>query len=432
MEVKMVRLVIVLAPQKHWITVWRVLKSLLSERDIYHLVSVRNHKYAGQWVEMRFKTKDSHLQRVLEALEKVGCGVDWGHVDVVALVLSKPAISSLSLYYTHRHQQSGSNMMVNELFDTFDSTPYVMHDSVNYFDGLEMTIRNPTNLNQFDSADISPTEERSERPSSPHPNTSRREELTLPSTVLPPRRKYVISDRMTIDEIASFVDEGSRLTFNYLALVTCASIMAGVGLLTDSATIVIASMLVSPLLGPILSITFGLAVSCKPMVYKGCRNEFIGVCISFFSGMLIGFIASKLYSPHHESYEMYSRGEESGLVAGLIVAMASGMAVVLGITTGGINAIVGTAISVSLLPPIVNSGICLALSIIYSHATDPLMTEEHSSELLSYAQVCHIISIFSLMNMELIFLLNDPDFILSVSCEFHSNCYNWIRYVQVY
>lgn len=389
-----VRLIIILAPQNHWLTVWRVLKSLLLENDIYHLVSVGSHKSRGQWIEMRCKTKDKTLQRVLEALEKTGCGVQWGHVDVVALVLSKPAISSLSLYYAHRHQNQSSTSSGN-MFNMCTSNGYELQDSNRCYDGLEMTnnplsIRHPTHrgdLEMFTEVEgcNSSVSSSSERPSSPHPQINHTEEST--PAPLPPRRKYAISDRTTVDEIASFVDEGSRLTFNYIALVSCASIMAGVGLLTDSATVVIASMLVSPLLGPILSITFGLSVNCKPMVWKGCRNEFIGVCISFFSGMLTGFIASKLYSPEHSSYEIYSRGEPSGLVSGLLVAMASAMAVVLGITTGGINAIVGTAISVSLLPPIVNSGICLALSIIYSHSQDPLMTKQHSSELLSYAQV---------------------------------------------
>lgn len=53
----------------------------------------------------------------------------------------------------------------------------------------------------------------------------------------------------------------------------------------------------------------------------------------------------------------------SGLAYGFIVAFASGIAVVVAISMGGVNAIVGTAISASLLPPIVNAGLCLAMSL---------------------------------------------------------------------
>jgi hypothetical protein len=51
---------------------------------------------------------------------------------------------------------------------------------------------------------------------------------------------------------------------------------------------------------------------------------------------------------------------------GFIVAAPSGVAVILAVSKGGFNAIVGTAISASLLPPIVNSGLCLALGIQFS------------------------------------------------------------------
>ena len=49
-----------------------------------------------------------------------------------------------------------------------------------------------------------------------------------------------------------------------------------------------------------------------------------------------------------------------GLVAGSVVAAASGMGVILALSKGGVNAIVGTSISASLLPPCVNTGICTA------------------------------------------------------------------------
>jgi hypothetical protein len=60
-----------------------------------------------------------------------------------------------------------------------------------------------------------------------------------------------------------------------------------------------------------------------------------------------------------------------GLIAGSVVAAASGMGVILALSKGGVNAIVGTSISASLLPPCVNSGICGAYIIcIYYFTTD--------------------------------------------------------------
>lgn len=123
------------------------------------------------------------------------------------------------------------------------------------------------------------------------------------------KREYRMDDRMTIDEIGSFIDDGNHLTFNYMTLLLCASLIAGTGLIGDSATTVIASMLVSPLMGPILSITFGLAVKEWSVIRRGLRNEVVGILISFFTGLTIGLISSGLYSPEYRSNEMVERGE---------------------------------------------------------------------------------------------------------------------------
>jgi hypothetical protein len=74
------------------------------------------------------------------------------------------------------------------------------------------------------------------------------------------KRSYTISDRMTIDEIQvrqsilssrrgdltlpkEIIEDGNHLTFDFIALVAMASMIAGAGLLSDSPTSVIASML---------------------------------------------------------------------------------------------------------------------------------------------------------------------------------------------
>lgn len=48
-------------------------------------------------------------------------------------------------------------------------------------------------------------------------------------------------------------------------------------------------MLVSPLMGPILSLTFGTAVLKSSIIMRGLRNEVIGVVISVIVGLVCGF-----------------------------------------------------------------------------------------------------------------------------------------------
>jgi uncharacterized hydrophobic protein (TIGR00271 family) len=350
----MTRLVSVIVPAIKVKLVVSILKALARERDVFHLILLRK----GQWVELKCKSSERHLERVLEAIETTGCGVQWGHIDVTTLALFKPAITSL--YDTGSDHGLHVSTLLNDE-DVEESSETVV---------MQM---NPMLCGEGTFSVSSSNES---------------QQIHQNPLLLPPRRKFRVSERMTIDEIAVFIEDGGRLTFNFLALVACASIIAGVGLLYDSATIVIASMLVSPLLGPILSITFGLAIWSRPIMCRGIRNECIGVIISFVIGMLMGFISAGSMTGGHHSFEMESRGQLSGLVAGLFVALASGFAVVLGITTGGINAIVGTAISISLLPPIVNSGIYLALSLVISHSvTATSLSKVSRLDLQKYSQV---------------------------------------------
>ena len=50
------------------------------------------------------------------------------------------------------------------------------------------------------------------------------------------------------------IDEGASFSFNYNTLLMVASILAGLGLVSNSSATIIASMLVSPLMGPVIGL----------------------------------------------------------------------------------------------------------------------------------------------------------------------------------
>jgi|AntRauMFilla1563_2_1112583.scaffolds.fasta_scaffold92400_1 uncharacterized membrane protein len=61
--------------------------------------------------------------------------------------------------------------------------------------------------------------------------------------------------RLAIEEIYTDVNMGSGISFDYVAFVVIASAIAGLGLITNNTVMIVASMLVSPLMGPILAFT---------------------------------------------------------------------------------------------------------------------------------------------------------------------------------
>ena len=174
------------------------------------------------------------------------------------------------------------------------------------------------------------------------------------------------STTKSVEELFNEIVEQSYDGWGFYISVMCASVIAGVGLLTNSAVVVLSAMLISPLMGPILSAAFGLAIGDPILFWGSVFAEVRAALVTILMGMLIGLI----YGPYAVSYgenpiptgEMSGRGQTAGLLGGLIIALASGVVVANAISSSGVNSLVGVAISASLLPPIVNSGIMIVFA----------------------------------------------------------------------
>jgi len=223
--------------------------------------------------------------------------------------------------------------------------------------------------------------------------------------------QFFRDDRLTDDAIHEAVDNVSHLTFDYLAMLLVGSLISGVGLITDSAVTVVASMLVSPLMGPILCIAFGLTVQDSTMMCRGLRNEVIGVGLCFGMGALFGFVTGPFYgdfgankalnmnttvSNYLVSWEIDSRGSLSALLPGFFVAAPSGFGAAMAINTDGANALVGVAISAALLPPLVNCGFCMTFASFTYNDVDEWVTKGLYSGLLFLLNLVCIIIFASL------------------------------------
>lgn len=58
------------------------------------------------------------------------------------------------------------------------------------------------------------------------------------------------------------IEDGANFSFNYNVLLLVSSVIAGLGLVSDNSTAIIASMLVSPIMGPVV----GLACASRIMM----------------------------------------------------------------------------------------------------------------------------------------------------------------------
>ena len=101
----------------------------------------------------------------------------------------------------------------------------------------------------------------------------------------------------------------------------------------------------------------------------GVLNEFIGIFLATFVGFLFGMIVCSIDERYGVgeglTNEMLSRCELHSVLVGILTALPSGAAVAIAILGDNTGSLVGVAISASLLPPAVNTGVLWALACVY-------------------------------------------------------------------
>ena len=103
---------------------------------------------------------------------------------------------------------------------------------------------------------------------------------------------------MLVAEVVNQIRAGADFTFDYVALVILASSIAFFGLLENSSVVLVASMLVSPIMGPILAGVFGAVISEKSLLKRGIYLELLslGGCI------VVGFLYGLIFCPWIKHY----------------------------------------------------------------------------------------------------------------------------------
>ena len=150
------------------------------------------------------------------------------------------------------------------------------------------------------------------------------------------------------------VARDARLDKKFLLLITLSSAIATLGLLQSSAAVVIGAMLVSPLLGPIMGVGFGLATLESNLIKRSLVTMAAGMGVAIIVAMLIIWM-----SPIQDvTPELRARTQPTLLDLG--VAVVGGIAGVYAIMRKLSGVMVGVAIATALVPPLSTIGFGLA------------------------------------------------------------------------
>lgn len=191
-------------------------------------------------------------------------------------------------------------------------------------------------------------------------------------------RNTDVGTAVPVAEMYAHIEANSTLSRDSVGMLLISSSIAGIGLVGDSGTYVVASMLLSPMMGPILGCAFGFALRDRNLFVNGMLNELFALVVTFLLGIMIGAVLSPYAGDlNWPTGEMRSRGQAIQLLFGAIVAALSGTGVALAESNANISSVVGVAIAAALLPPTVNCGICFSYVMIGQYfATDDVIGEE--------------------------------------------------------
>lgn len=176
-------------------------------------------------------------------------------------------------------------------------------------------------------------------------------------TVLPrpPEKQRTKEEAATATREALYeeIEKSARLDANFVILVVLSTIVAAIGLIENNVAVVIGAMVIAPLLGPNLALALGTALGDTSLMWKAARANGLGIGLAFLLALAIGLV----WPVDIRSHELLAR-TDVGLDS-VALALASGAAAVLSITTGLSSVLVGVMVAVALLPPTATLGLML-------------------------------------------------------------------------
>jgi len=160
-------------------------------------------------------------------------------------------------------------------------------------------------------------------------------------------------ERVSREELYTQVYDSIQLTRNYLALIVISSIVAAVGLVQDSVTIIIGAMVIAPLIGPNVGLALATTLGDWELGKAALKTGFTGTTIALVFSILVGLIFPLNPFVEQMAARIFIHPTD------IIVALASGSAGVLAFSSGVATALIGVMVSVALLPPLVVTGLLL-------------------------------------------------------------------------
>jgi uncharacterized hydrophobic protein (TIGR00271 family) len=168
------------------------------------------------------------------------------------------------------------------------------------------------------------------------------------------------ADAVVWEEVEGRVEESATLSVSFLLLMTIATMIGAIGIITDSIVLIIGGMVVGPEYGPLAGICVALVEGRPRLAARSLRALAAGFPIAIVGAGLLTFILIRTgVAPE----ELMSSDRELTLFisdpnwASAIVAVLAGAVGMLALTGAKSGVLVGVLISVTTIPAAANVGV---------------------------------------------------------------------------
>ena len=159
--------------------------------------------------------------------------------------------------------------------------------------------------------------------------------------------------RISREELYEDIADTTELSHVYIVMVVLSSIVAAIGILQNNVAVIIGAMVIAPLLGPNVAMSFATTIGDTNLFRNALKVNAVGIIIAFLLAAFLGvFLSVDPGIPEIASRTRIGPGD-------IVLALAAGSAGALAFTTGIATTLVGVMVAVALLPPLVTFGLLI-------------------------------------------------------------------------
>ena len=159
--------------------------------------------------------------------------------------------------------------------------------------------------------------------------------------------------RVNREELYAIMADFAEPSRAYVALMLLSVVVASIGILENSITIIIGAAVINPLLRPNMALSLATNLADPGLAKRSITALLLGIAIT----VVISFIVGLLFGIDPFTPEVLNRRDIS--LGEIMLAIASGAAAALLITLRSSASLVGIAVAVALLPPLIVFGLTL-------------------------------------------------------------------------